>query len=42
MYKYKYITKAGYGGEIKNKIELLKLENIDMNNFLVPKKGNAL
>ena len=33
---------TGYGGGIKNKIELLKLENNDMNNFFVPKKGNAL
>lgn len=31
---------TGYNGGIKNKIELLKLEQNDMSNFYVPKKGN--
>lgn len=33
---------TGYGGGIKNKIELLTLENIDMNKFFMPRKGTAL
>ena len=33
---------TGYGGGIKNKIELLKLEKNDMSKFFVPKKGTAL
>ena len=33
---------TGYGGGIKNKVELLKLEKNDMNKFFIPKKGTAL
>ena len=33
---------TGYGGEIKNKVELLKLEGICMDKYFVPKKGTAL
>ena len=33
---------TGYGGGIEKKIELLKLEKDNTNNFYVPKKGNAL
>ena len=33
---------TGYGGGIKNKIELLKLEKNDMSKFFIPKKGIAL
>lgn len=33
---------TGYGGGIKNKVALLKLEKIDMNHFFVPKRGTAL
>lgn len=33
---------TGYGGGIKNKIELLKLEHNDMNKFYIPKKGTKL
>lgn len=33
---------TGYGGGIKNKIGLLKLEGIDLSNFSIPKKSNAL
>lgn len=33
---------TGYGGGIKNKIELLTLEKIDINKFFIPKKGTAL
>lgn len=33
---------TGYGGGIKNKIELLKLEKNDMSKFFVPNKGTAL
>lgn len=33
---------TGYGGGIKNKIELLKLEENDMRKYFVPKKGTAL
>ena len=33
---------TGYGGGIKNKVELLKHEQIDMTKFFVPKKGTAL
>lgn len=33
---------TGYGGGIKNKIELLKLEGNDMSRYFVPKKGTAL
>lgn len=33
---------TGYGGGIKNKVELLKLEGNDMSKYLVPKRGTAL
>ena len=33
---------TGYGGGIKNKIALLKLEKHDMNKFFTPSKGNKL
>lgn len=33
---------TGYGGGIKNKIELLRLEGNDMSKFTVPIKGTAL
>lgn len=33
---------TGYGGGIKNKVELLRHENNDMNKYFVPKKGTAL
>ena len=33
---------TGYGGGIKNKVELLKLEGNDMNKYFIPKKGIAL
>ena len=33
---------TGYGGGIKNKVELLKLEKNDMSKFFIPKKGTAL
>lgn len=33
---------TGYGGGIKNKISLLKLEGHDMNKFIIPRKGTAL
>ncbi len=33
---------TGYGGGIKNKIALLKLEKNDMNQFYIPKKGTKL
>ena len=33
---------TGYGGGIKNKIKLLKHEEVDISNFYVPKKGTAL
>ena len=33
---------TGYGGGIKNKIELLKIEGHNMSKFFVPKKGTAL
>lgn len=32
---------TGYGGGIKNKIELLKLEGNDMNKYFVPKRGTV-
>ena len=35
IYKYMY---TGYGGGIKDKVELLKLEGIDMSKYFVPKK----
>ena len=33
---------VGYGGGIKNKIELLKHEGIDISEYFVPRRGNAL
>lgn len=33
---------TGYGGGIKNKVELLKLEGHDMSKYFVPEKGTAL
>ena len=33
---------TGYGGGIKNKVELLKLEKNDMSKFFIPKIGTAL
>lgn len=33
---------TGYGGGIKNKVELLKLEGIDMNKYFIPKIGTVL
>ena len=33
---------TGYGGGIKNKVELLKHEGIDMSKYFVPKRGKAL
>jgi len=32
----------GYGGGIKNKINLLKIEKNDMNKFIIPIKGNKI
>lgn len=33
---------TGYGGRIKNKVELLKLEENDMSKYFIPKRGTAL
>ena len=33
---------TGYGGGIKNKVELLKLEGNDMSKYTIPTKGTAL
>lgn len=33
---------TGYGGGIKNKVALLRLEQNDMSKYFVPKKGTAL
>lgn len=33
---------TGYGGEIKNKVELLTHEKNDMSKYFVPKQGTAL
>ncbi|MCC8156270.1 MAG: methylated-DNA--[protein]-cysteine S-methyltransferase [Oscillospiraceae bacterium] len=33
---------TGYGGGIDKKVKLLKLEQVDMQPFFVPKKGTAL
>lgn len=33
---------TGYAGGIDKKIELLKLEKLNMNQFYVPQKGTAL
>lgn len=33
---------TGYAGGIDKKVQLLKLENVNMNGLYIPKKGNAL
>ena len=33
---------TGYAGGIEKKVELLKLENVDMKQFSIPRKGTAL
>ena len=33
---------TGYAGGIEKKVELLKLENVDMKQFSIPGKGTAL
>ena len=33
---------TGYAGGIEKKVELLKLENVDMKQFFIPRKGTAL
>ena len=33
---------TGYSGGIKNKLELLTLEKVDMKKFFIPKKGTEL
>lgn len=33
---------TGYAGGIDKKIKLLELENVDMKNFFIPRKGTAL
>ena len=33
---------TGYGGGINNKVELLKLEGIDMSKYFIPKRGTTL
>ena len=33
---------TGYGGGINNKVELLKLEGIDLSKYFIPKHGAAL
>ena len=33
---------TGYGGGIDRKVKLLELENIDMTNLFIPKKGTVL
>lgn len=33
---------TGYGGGIKNKVSLLRLEQNDMSKYFIPKKGTAL
>ena len=33
---------VGYSGKIKNKVELLKLEGVDINKSIIPKKGKKL
>ena len=33
---------TGYGGGIKNKVELLKLEGVDLSKYFIPEKGAAL
>lgn len=33
---------VGYGGGIMHKYQLLQLEKIDINQYYIPKRGNAL
>lgn len=33
---------TGYGGGIQNKVKLLELEGIDINDYIIPTKGTAL
>ncbi len=33
---------TGYGGGISRKVQLLRLEQVDMTHFFIPKKGTAL
>ena len=33
---------TGYAGGIEKKVKLLKLENVDMKQFSIPRKGTAL
>ena len=33
---------TGYAGGIARKVELLKLEQVDLNRYFIPKKGSAL
>ena len=33
---------TGYAGGIEKKIKLLELEDVDMSNLFIPKKGTAL
>ena len=33
---------TGYAGGIEKKVELLRLENVDMKQFFIPRKGTAL
>jgi len=33
---------TGYAGGIEKKVELLKLENVDVKQFSIPRKGTAL
>lgn len=33
---------TGYAGGIEKKVELLKLEKVDMKEMYIPKKGTAL
>lgn len=33
---------TGYAGGMEKKVELLKIENMDMKQFFIPKKGTAL
>ena len=33
---------TGYGGGIKNKVELLKIEGNDMSEFFIPRRGTAI
>lgn len=33
---------TGYGGGIKNKVSLLEIEKVNMNNYYIPRKGTKL